>query len=334
MATINDVCKQAGVSKATVSRVINGTGQVKSATRQAVFDAMQALNFKPNRLAQALATNSSNSIGLIVSNFQGNYFGTLLKQAAKAAENAGKQLFVTDGHNNAQREMAAIDSLLERRCDAIVLYSRSLSQQDLSTLKARIAIPIVVINRQLQDKNCHALCFDQQHAAQLAVNHLLEMRHTEIAYITSPLNASTGKLRLKAYQEALLQRNITLNPALIAEGEHTLSSGYTACKKILENAAPFTALFASNDAMAIGAMKALSEAGIKVPDDVSLIAIDNDPISGFITPALSTVALPVETLTVTAMQMALDLANAREVEPGNRLFKGKLIVRASTVIKE
>ncbi len=294
MATINDVCKLVGVSKATVSRAINAKGQVKESTRKAVFAAMQELGFKPNRLAQALATNSSNSIGLVVSNFDGNYFGALLKQAAKAVEDAGKQLIVTDGHDDPQREIAAIDSLVDRRCDAIVLYSRSLSEQDFTDLKQRISVPIVVINRQLKEKAAHAVSFDQYHAAQLAVNHLLDLNHQQIACITSPLNSATGQMRLKGYLNALAERGI------------------------------------GNDNMAIGAIKALFEAGLKVPDDVSVIAIDNETVSAFLSPSLSTVELPIVNITDTAMQIALDLAKGKAVEAGCKLFQGKLIVRDST----
>ena len=130
MATITDVCKLAGVSKATVSRVINGTGQVKESTRKVVFEAMQSLQYRPNSLAQALANKKSNSIGLVLSTFDGNYFGSLLREATNVAHEAGMQLIVTDGRNDTKWEMEAINSLVDRYCDVIILYSRSLTQQD------------------------------------------------------------------------------------------------------------------------------------------------------------------------------------------------------------
>ncbi|MFT6986418.1 MAG: DNA-binding LacI/PurR family transcriptional regulator [Psychromonas sp.] len=330
MATINDVCKLAGVSKTTVSRVINGKGQVKESTRQVVFDAMEQLHFKPNSLARALAKNSSNSIGLILSTFNGNYFGELLSQAAKLADQAGKQLFVTDGHNDPKREIEAIDSLVDRRCDVIVLYSRYLSEQDLIDIKQRIPIPIVIINQQLQGSTCHAVCFDQEHAARLAVNQLLDMNHKQIVCLTSPLNASSGVLRLKGYQDALAQRNIPVNKALIVQGQNTIVSGYDACKKLLRSGVSFTAIFACNDDMAIGVMKALTEAGLKIPEDLSIIGIDNETIGSFITPTLSTVEMPITEMTSTAIKMALDLAGGKEIEGGTKEFRGKLIVRDST----
>jgi DNA-binding LacI/PurR family transcriptional regulator len=329
MSTISDVGKLAGVSKATVSRVINNKGHVKESTRKAVFDAMEQLHFKPNSLARALANNSSNSIGLILSVFDGDYFGELLSQAAKLADQAGKQLFVTDGHNDPKREIEAIESLVDRRCDVIVLYSRYLSEQDFIDIKKRIQIPIVVINRHLGVQSYPAVCFDQEHAARLAVNQLLDMNHKQIACITSPLNASSGVLRLKGYQDALAQRNIPENKDLILEGHNLIVSGYDACKKLLRSGVTFTAIFACNDDMAIGAIKALTEAGLKIPEDVSIFGIDNDPIGSYITPTLSTVELPITEMTRTAIKMALDLACGKKVEGGTKEFRGKLIFRDS-----
>ena len=189
MPTINDVSKLAGVSKATVSRVINNKGQIKDSTRKVVFEAMETLNYKPNTLAQALATKTSNSIGLITSIFDGNYFGVLLKESAKLADQAGKQLIVTDGHNDPEREIEAIDSLVARRCDVILLYSRKLTQQDFKDIKARTSVPIVVMNRQVNDNTYHSVWFDHFHASALAVNHLLELGHTAIACITASVTS-------------------------------------------------------------------------------------------------------------------------------------------------
>lgn len=329
MSTISDVSKLAGVSKATVSRAINNKSHVKESTRQAVFLAMEQLKFKPNSLAQALASNSSNSIGLIISDFDGAYFGMLLKQAAQATEKAGKQLIVTDGHNDSLREIEAIESLVDRRCDVIVLYSRKLSEEDFIDLKKRIPIPIFVINRHLDNHSYPAVCFDQEQASSLAINQLLKMNHTQIACITSSLNTASGLLRFKAYQEALKQQHITINKGLIAEGEFTIVSGYQACIKILATGIPFTALYAFNDAMAVGAMRALHEAGLRVPEDVSVIAIDNDPLSAYLTPPLASVELPIAAITNFAMNIALELAQGKNVEAKTQEFKSKLILRDS-----
>ncbi len=147
MATMLDVSIRAGVSKATVSRVLNGTGQVKESTRQQVFKAMEELGYRPNFLARSLANQTSNSIGLVVSTFDGFYFGRLLQQASRQTEAWGKQLIVTDGHDTPEREEEAVQMLADRQCDAIILYTRHMSEKAIMSLINSIAMPLVVINR-------------------------------------------------------------------------------------------------------------------------------------------------------------------------------------------
>jgi DNA-binding LacI/PurR family transcriptional regulator len=330
MPTINDVSKLAGVSKATVSRVINNKGQIKDATRKVVFEAMQTLNYKPNTLAQALATKTSNNIGLITSIFDGNYFGVLLKESAKLADQAGKQLIVTDGHNDPQREIEAIDSLVARRCDVILLYSRKLTQQDFKNIKARTTTPIVIMNREVKDNTYHSVWFDHYHASALAINHLLELGHTAIACITASVSSDTVRLRYQAFQDCLEQQKLTINHKIISAGDYTTEGGYHACKNIIAQKQPFTALYAFNDDMAIGAIRALHEAGIKVPEQVSVIGIDNEPFASFVIPSLTTVELPIKEITNAAMKIALDLANGVEISVTETTFRGKIIKREST----
>ncbi len=330
MPTINDVSKLAGFSKATISRVINGTGQVKESTRKIVFDAIENLQYQPNSLAQALASNKSNSIGLILSTFDGNYFGSLLKEAVTVAHDAGMQLIVTDGHHDPKFEIKAINSLVARRCDVIVLYSRLLTQQEFIDVQKRVSVPIVVINRHLGNNTSHAVCFDQKFATQLAMNHLLQKGHRHIACITLPLNFPTGQLRLQAYQQTLLEAGIKEHADLIVEGKSCLESGYQGCQKLLASGRDFSAIFACNDDMAIGAIKALHDAGIKVPEQCAVIGIDNEAIGQYIKPQLSTIELPIKEITHAAMQMALALAKGQAIPTGTQEFKGKLVVRDST----
>ncbi len=149
MATMLDVSLRAGVSKATVSRVLNDTGQVKESTRKRVYQAMEELGYRPNFLAQSLATRTSNNIGLVVSTFNGFYFGRLLQQASRQAEAYGKQLIVTDGHDAPEREELAVQMLADRRCDAIILYTRFMSEKAIIRLIDTTPMPLIVINREV-----------------------------------------------------------------------------------------------------------------------------------------------------------------------------------------
>lgn len=330
MATINDVCKLAGVSKATVSRVMNGKGPVKEETKKLIFDAMKTLNYKPSLVAQALATNSSNSIGLIVSFFDGYYFGILLKEATRIAEESGKQLIVTDGHNQLETEIEAINSLVARKCDAILIYSRTMTSDDYCEIQKKLPIPLVVINRTLPDGLGHAVAFDQYGASQMAIEHLVESGHKNIAIITLNMGSSTGQIRLRGAKETLEKHDIAYDDNLTIIKDGKLEDGYQACKELLKRSQDITAIFCFNDHLALGAIKALKELNIRVPEDISIVGIDNDEISAFLSPALTTINIPIQKIMQLAMDKALRLISDKEVKATTEILKGNLIIRDST----
>lgn len=330
MITMLDVSIRAGVSKATVSRVLNGTGQVKKSTRDAVFKAMDELGYRPNFLAQSLANKSSNSIGLVVSNFDGPYFGRLLRQAAKLIEASGKHLIVTDGHDTPEDELQAVRLLADRRCDAIILYTRFMSESALMELLATLSVPVMVINRDLPQARERCVFFEQQQAAFNAVDYLICQGHREVACITGPIDTPTAQSRLAGYRQALEHHQITFNDALITNGDSSVPGGYHSCNALLASGSPFSALFASNDDMAIGAMKALHQAGKRLPEDISLFGFDDEPSAAYLQPALSTVYLPIDAMIEAAISQALRLINGEALQPLTP-FVGELKLRESVV---
>ncbi|WP_217526648.1 LacI family DNA-binding transcriptional regulator [Vibrio cholerae] len=331
MATINDVCKLAGVSKATVSRVLNETGQVKVQTRDAVLAAMQQLGYQPNSLAQALATNTTNSIGLVLPHFESSYFGSILFEAEQGTQKAGKKLLVVNSKNSEQGEKEAVATLAAQRCDAILLYSRHLSEVQLLELQQQYPSPLVILNRRLHHPQLHSFGLDQTQIAQLAMQHLLNLGHRQIACITSPLVSETGKIRYQMYQQALHEQGIELNSSLVIEGDNTLLGGYQAMQQLLQQGISMSAVFACNDDMALGAMRAMHEHGIHVPKQISLIGIDNEPAAAFAIPSLSSVSLPIGELTQQAMSLAVEIANKKPQDAQHRLYQGSLIARESTI---
>ncbi|HFG1931706.1 TPA: LacI family DNA-binding transcriptional regulator [Vibrio cholerae] len=331
MATINDVCRLAGVSKATVSRVLNETGQVKAQTREAVLAAMQQLGYQPNSLAQALATNTTNSIGLVLPHFESSYFGSILFEAEQGAQKAGKKLLVVNSKNSEQGEKEAVATLAAQRCDAILLYSRHLSEAQLLELQQQYPSPLVILNRRLHHPQLHSFGLDQTQIAQLAMQHLLNLGHRHIACITSPLVSETGKIRYQVYQQALHEQGVGLNSSLVIEGDNTLLGGYQAMQQLLQQGISMSAVFACNDDMALGAMRAMHEHSINVPKQVSLIGIDNEPAAAFAIPSLSSVSLPIGELTQQAMSLAVEIANKKPQDAQHRLYQGSLIARESTI---
>jgi len=329
MSTILDVCKLAGVSKATVSRVVNGTGQVKESTREKVFSAMQSLGYRPNRLAQALATNKTHTIGLVISDFDGIHFGSLLKQAAASAEFAKKQLIVTDGHNDPNYEYEMIMQL-EAQCDAVILYSRTLTDDHIQRLHQQLTIPIVVINRDLPEQLFHSVSFQQEDAVKLMMSHLLDNGHRQIACITGHMMNPTGVARLNGYKRSLAELGVDFNEKLVRNGDYHMKSGYQACKELIHDGISFTAIIAFNDCMALGALRALTEVGIKVPEQISIIGIDDDPVSEFFTPRLTTVKLPIADMTKQAVELAITLCDETKATHSYQ-YKGRLIERESVM---
>lgn len=327
MITMLDVSLRAGVSKATVSRVLNGTGQVKESTRIAVFKAVEELGYRPNLLAQALANQTSNTIGLVVSNFDGPYFGRLLRQAAHLIEASGKHMIVTDGHDTPEGEREAVHLLIDRRCDAIILYTRFMEEPALMQLISQHHA-LMVINRDLPQARDRCVFFEQQQAASEVVKYLIKQGHRQIACITAPINTPTAQSRLAGYKDALEQNQITYHDSLVTLGDSSVAGGYHACCELLARQQPFTALFACNDDMAIGALRALHQAGKRVPEDVSLFGFDDEPSAEYLQPSLSTVYLPIDKMISTAITQALRLSSGEIVVPVEP-FVGELKVRES-----
>lgn len=328
MATMLDVSLRAGVSKATVSRVLNGTGQVKESTRQQVFNAMEELGYRPNFLARSLANRTSNSIGLVVSTFDGFYFGRLLQQASRQTETHGKQLIVTDGHDTPEREEEAVQMLADRQCDAIVLYTRYMSEKAIMKLINSVQMPLIVINRDVSQARERCVFFEQQEAAFNAVEYLISQGHREIACMTVPIHTPTGKARLMGYRQALEKHGIPWDENRVKYGDSGMTRGYELCQELLNEKVPFSALFACNDDMALGSSKALHQAGLRIPEDVSLFGFDDAPCAKWLEPALSTIYLPIDNMITTAIDQAIRLVKSEPIE-AIPPFTGTLVLRDS-----
>ncbi|KGY08340.1 LacI family DNA-binding transcriptional regulator [Vibrio sinaloensis] len=329
MATISDVSRMAGVSKATVSRVINGTGQVKESTRLLVESVMKDLNYKPSSVAQALATKRGNSIGLVLSDFTGSYFGLLLKQASISADKMGKQLLIADGHNQAEYELQAVHSLVEKKCDVVILYSRMLSEEQVIALNQSIDVPLINVGRRLPESAGFSVSFDQQHAVTMAVDHLVDLGHRAITYIGPSPDTPTSLSRLEGYLSAVEKHKIKESHRSHISCSFGFIEGYSVGQQLVTSSSLPNAIVTASDDIAIGCIKAFSEHGISVPKQISIVSIDNDPCSAFVTPSLTTVDLPIRAITERAMDVAQQ-AIEQQCFPPAEVIQGSLIIRHST----
>lgn len=334
MSTMLEVAKKAGVSKATVSRVLSGKGYVSEATRDLVYQAIEETGYRPNLLARNLASNTSQCIGLVVTNtlYNGSYFSEILSQAAKKLEDNGRQLILMDGKHSAQEEREAIQFLLDLQCDAIIIYPRFLTTDAMDDIIEQHRQPIMVVNRKLRKHHSHCICCDHKGASFNATKYLLAQGHRDIAFLTGSLESPTAIERLSGYKEALNSFNVAVRDTLIVPGKWTPASGFSAVESLLNNEIAFSAVLASNDEMAVGAIKKLSDAGIRVPDDVSVIGFDNIPTAPYMTPALTSVKDPVSEMMGEVINRLISMLDGGYLSKDN-LFTAELIVRDSVAKK-
>lgn len=330
MATMLEVAKRAGVSKATVSRVLTGNGYVSQETKDRVFQAIEESGYRPNLLARSLATKSTQTIGLVVTNtlYHGVYFSELLFHAARMTEDKGRRLILADGKHSADEEREAIQYLLDLRCDAIIIYPRFLSVDEMDDIIQSHSQPIMVINRRLRRNRSHCVWSDQKASSFSAVSHLITQGHRDIAFITGSLDSPTGIERLAGYKEALSQNSIAVRNALIVEGKWTPATGAAGVETLLARQVPFSALVASNDDMATGAMKQLHQQGIRVPEQVSVLGFDDTALAPYLIPSLSSVKIPVTEMIKETISRLIFMLDGGEFNY-QQTFPGELIVRDS-----
>jgi LacI family asc operon transcriptional repressor len=327
---MQDVANKAGVSKATVSRVLSGKGYVSQETKDQVFKAIEEAGYRPNLLARNLATSKSMCIGLVVTNtlYNGNYFSELISQAAKKLDANGRQLILVDGKHSAEEEREAIQFLHDLRCDGIIIYPRFLSVDEMDDIIDKYNKPVMVVNRKLRKHQSHCIYCDHKGSGLQSTRALIERGHRNIAFITGSMDSPTAIERLSGYKEALSAAGLPVNDALIIPGKWTPASGAAAVEALLAGGQTFSAILASNDDMAIGAMKKLNEAGIAVPADVSVIGFDNIPTAPFLIPALSSVKDPVSDMVSEVISQIISMLDGGYLSDQNK-FVSELILRES-----
>lgn len=326
MVTMLDVAQKAGVSKATVSRVLNGKDIVSEKVRNLVYQAIEETGYRPNLLARQLATQKTHLLGFVMTNalYNGPYFSSLIYHAATFSESHHYQLVLADGKHSAEDERKALNCLLDMKCAGILLYPQYLDEDELQSLVESSPVPIIVINRYLPDHPQHCVTMDHYQSALKLMEYVVGQGHSDIAFIGGKANSYSGQFRYNAFIDTLKNHQLPFHSQLIYQGDWSLDSGYTGAQALLKTGTPFTAIVAANDNMAIGAMKALTEAGYRIPDDISVSGFDNSNISEYVTPTLTTVDFPINQLIENAIQFILE-TNTKKIKP----IEGKLIIRQS-----
>lgn len=331
MATIYEVSELAKVSLATVSRVMNGNTRVSEKTRNRVLAAMKELDYRPNTIAQSLASNRSNCIGLLVSEIHGPFFGQMMSGVETELRAAGKHVIITTGHSEEDKEKDGIEFLISRNCDAIILHVEAVSDEYLLEL-SKGKTPIYLISRHVEELPDKCISLDNELGGYIATQSLIEMGHTNIAYLAGPQYKADAIARLQGHKRALSENNIAVDEKLIFEAEFKEKGGIEGLRHFLKESVEFSALVCANDEMASGAMTYAREHDLQMPKDLSVVGFDNVVFAPHLYPKLTTVENPVNKMGAMAAKLVLKDVYQQEHHDIQQLFEPSLILRDSAAV--
>ena len=329
--TIKQVAEEAGVSIQTVSRVLNNRPDVSPGTRQQVQQIIDNLNYQPYAIARGLAIKRTFTLGLITSDFADYWFAQVVTGAEAEAHKHGYFFMLGNTECNPQDEPKYLRMLTERHVEGI-LFVRANCPSDMDHLRKlqQSGIPVVSTGFYLPNSEFSFIEVDNLDGGRKATQHLISMDHRQIAMITGPSDLNSVIERARGYHQALQSAGISPNPGLIIQGQSWWHrSGYDAMKDLLSRKLPFTAVFAHNDRLAKGAISALNEAGLKVPQDVSIIGYDDIPEAEFSDPPLTTIRQPMQEVGKAAASLLIKLVEDPNATPQQMLFNTELVSRSS-----
>ncbi|MBN1535425.1 MAG: LacI family DNA-binding transcriptional regulator [Anaerolineales bacterium] len=327
--TIFEVAAEAGVSFATVSRVINNDVHVKPETRQRVLKTMQRLGFVANRQARSLAGGKSNTIGLLVPDLGTAYIGEIIRGIDTELSWSDLDLILYTTHRTAAKEANYVANLAHGMVDGLLLVLPRNPVDYIETLTLR-KFPFVLIDHQGTAENCPAVGATNWQGAYTATEYLIQLGHERIGFITGSMDLGCSEDRLKGYRSALRTHHIPDKPELVYEGDFFQPDGYAGACALLDLENPPTAIFASNDVMAMGVLDAVRNRGQRIPDDISVVGFDNIPQSAMVYPPITTVQQPLEQMGRVAAQMLINILKKNEKESNRIELPTELIVRSST----
>jgi DNA-binding LacI/PurR family transcriptional regulator len=326
--TIREVAEAAGVSIATVSRVLNNKPHpVGEATRQRILSLAEELGYRPNQAARSLRTERSATIGIITDNIDSPHTTMIIRGIQDRVKQEGYICVVISADWDPKVEREAIHDLASRSIDGIIFaetWHRSANE-----ILALSNKPFVFVHRQFGSEHPHSVTPDEIYGARLAMGHLMQLGHRRIGYINGPAEYYASADRLAGYCLELAEHGIAYDEALVTQGDWQVESGYAAAVALLRTEPRPTAIFAGNDLMAAGAMYAVFDAGLRVPQDMAVVGYDNREIARIFRPAMTTVILPLYGMGEASAQMLLDLLAGNGEPQAEVKIRGRLIIRAS-----
>ena len=329
MSTIKHVAARAGVSFTTVSHVVNRTRPVSDDARLRVERAIAELGYRPSAVARALKTSQTRILGVIVPNIINPFFSELMRGIEDACERNDYAVFLCNGDDDSARQGRSIETLLERRVDGVLLATPTGPASALARRLDPAKVKTVLVDRNLSGFAADRVRIDHHAGARAAVEHLLSLGHRRIACLAGPMSFAASRARVAGWRKALARAGIVPRNDWILEGDFRVASGHQLARGAMGRG-EFTALFASNDLLAIGALRAAAEEGVAVPKSLSVIGFDGIEMGAFTYPALTTVGYPIRVLGETAASVLIERIAGRVAKLRDVVVTPRLIVREST----
>ena len=329
MATIKDVAERAGISYTTVSHVINGSRPVSEAIRNRVEAAIAELNYVPSAVARSLRSQVTGTLGLLVPNASNPYFAELARGIEDHAQRNGYSVILCNSDDDSLKQLRYLRVLLERRIDGLIVATVT-SDAAFAQALATVSVPLLLVDRSLEGVSADHLQIDNELGGYLATRHLLGLGHTRISCIAGPMSTQVVQLRLAGYRRAMQEAGLL--PVTPIDCAFTSQAGHAAAFALLNTADRPTAIFAGNDMIALGVLRAAAELQLQVPRQLSLVGFDDIEVSRYLHPALTTVAQHIGQLGERAAQRLLERIRTPALAVVAQQTAATLVVRESTAV--
>ncbi|WP_066057406.1 catabolite control protein A [Robertmurraya korlensis] len=328
--TIYDVAREANVSMATVSRVVNGNPNVKPATRKKVLEVIERLGYRPNAVARGLASKKTTTVGVIIPDISSPFFAELARGIEDIATMYKYNIILSNSDQNKDKELHLLNTMLGKQVDGIVFMGGNISEEHVAEFK-RSPAPIVLAGSLEDSEQVPSVNIDYEQATFDAVNTFIEKGHTRIAMVIGPFHEPINKeKKLVGYKKALEAAGISVEEDLIVEGDYTYDSGIEAFEKLLELPEKPTAIYVGSDEMAVGVVHGAQDKGYHVPEDFEVISSDNTRISLMVRPQLTTVIQPLYDIGAVAMRLLTKFMNKEKVSEHTVVLPHRIELRSST----
>ncbi len=333
--TIKDVAREAEVNPSVVSRVLNkdSTLKVREETRERVWEAAEKLNYRPNRTAKMLRTKKSRMIAVLISKFSDLYFTTVLEGIVRVAEERGYIISVFSTEEDRKKGSEYIETVYEYGMDGAILASSYVEEETLQQLKYS-SVPMVMLRRNPREYGVMGVLADELAGVSMAMEHLIRLGHRKIAHISGQLFSRSGLKRFEGYRKGLYENGIPYRVEYVQESDQTEKGGYRAMMCLLELEDPPTAVFAFNDTVAYGAMSAVWDKGLRIPEDISVVGYDNTILAGHMHPRLTTVDGRMKDMGVLGAKMLIDVIEGKEEIDNQKMTESDIMIQPLFVVRE